>query len=555
MKKSLLLILFSLGLLNHSYSQTLGLLSNTEDSYQGYTLWSPDTYPFTYLIDNCGEVVHQWEMNNKNRLIAYLTEEGNLVRSCEPEIADFGGGGAAGAIEILSWEGDVLWNYQISDNIERSHHDIEILPNGNILAIVWTKVFTEELNFNGMNPDYYDTEIWIDRIIEIEPVGSNEGNIVWEWNPMDHLIQDYDSSKENFGVISEHPEKININHLDATELEDWMHTNSVDYNEQRDEIMLSVHDFNEIWIIDHNTTTEEAAGEAGDLLYRWGNPEAYDQGTEEDRMLFLQHDARWIDPGVPGAGRITVYNNGLERTPTYSEVMMINAPFDNDGNYLLEDGTFGPDTFNWVYGSEDNIDFFSARISGASRLPNGNYLICEGMEGRFFEVTVDGEVVWEYINPVGSFGPLEQDGPFIGGSVFRVARYSFDYPAFEGKDLTPQGPLELNPYDYQCVIWGQEDTTDTTDTTDTIVDNIHEVIRKFHRLAPNPSNGHFNILSNDWMDGSYEVQIHSLTGVLIERLKTRSSSIYLDIESGTYVLSLINQKGLIELNQLIIIEK
>ena len=87
-----------------------------------------------------------------------------------------------------------------------------------------------------------------------------------------------------------------------------MHTNAVAYNAELDQIMLSIHAFSEVWIIDHGTTTEEAAshsggkrGKGGDLLYRWGNPRAYRTGTNVDQRLFAQHNAHWIPEGLPGA--------------------------------------------------------------------------------------------------------------------------------------------------------------------------------------------------------------------------------------------------------------
>ena len=79
------------------------------------------------------------------------------------------------------------------------------------------------------------------------------------------------------------------------------HANGIDYNADLDQIVLSFREVSEFWVIDHNTTTEEAAGPAGDLLYRWGNPEAYDRGKPADRQLFFQHDAKWVPDGTPGA--------------------------------------------------------------------------------------------------------------------------------------------------------------------------------------------------------------------------------------------------------------
>ena len=176
---------------------------------------------------------------------------------------------------------------------------------------------------------------------------------------------------------------------------DFLHTNSIDYNPELDQIVLSVLGYNEIWIIDHSTTTEEAAGSeggcrgrGGDLLYRWGNPAVYNSGTIRDQTLFAQHDARWIPPGLPGAGNILIFNNGRGRPDgDYSSVVEIAPPLDKNGTYKKKKNTaFFPRSPDWEYTTLEKSDFFSSHISGAQRLPNGNTLICSGEKGRFFEV-------------------------------------------------------------------------------------------------------------------------------------------------------------------------
>ncbi|MFB3056906.1 MAG: T9SS type A sorting domain-containing protein, partial [Ignavibacteriaceae bacterium] len=258
-------------------------------------------------------------------------------------------------------------------------------------------------------------------------------------------------------VVSEYPELININFVSSFPNSlgaDWNHINAVDYNEDLDQIILSVHHFGEIWIIDHSTTTEEAAGHfggnsgmGGDLLYRWGNPQTYDRGDVTDQMLFGQHDSHWIESGLPGEGNILIFNNGRNRPGgDYSTVDEIVPPVDQNGNYLLEPGTtYGPDQLLWTYVDPVPSDFYSPNVSGSQRQPNGNTLICSGTWGRFFEVTNEGELVWLYVNPVIATGPMFYEDPIPSTQnwAFRVYRYAADYPGFEGRDLTPGDPIEL----------------------------------------------------------------------------------------------------------------
>ena len=222
--------------------------------------------------------------------------------------------------------------------------------------------------------------------------------------------------------------------------------------------MLCVRAFNEFWVIDHSTTTAQAAGHSGgrsgkggDLLYRWGNPATYRAGSKDDQTLFRQHDARWIDDGNPGAGNIMIFNNGGGRPGgDFSSVDEITPPLQANGTYQIEPGkAFGPRTTVWSYSAENKSDFYSSFISGAERLPNGNTLVCAGAQGEFFEVTPTKKVVWKYLNPHVSPGPGAPPGggagPGGGGGpsphiVFRVKRYAPDYKAFVGKGLKLGAP-------------------------------------------------------------------------------------------------------------------
>jgi len=292
---------------------------------------------------------------------------------------------------------------------------MKTLPNGNVLLIAWeTKTRTEAIAA-GRNPTYAPSQgVWTDHLIEVQPTGPTSGTIVWEWHAWDHLIQDYDSSKPNYDSVVDHPELIDVNYAAAGQI-DWMHTNSIDYNKDFDQILISVHNFNEIWVIDHSTTTVEAAGhtggnsgKGGDLLYRWGNPAAYRRGNTNDKKLSFQHDATWIDEGCPGEGNILVFNNGVNRPGglRYSSVDEITPPVNENGEYYLAQGSaYGPMTQTWIYTANPPTSFYAGHISGAWRLPSGNTLITDGETGKVFEVTPALTTVWQYNT---------------GGQVFKV---------------------------------------------------------------------------------------------------------------------------------------
>jgi len=391
-----------------------------------YTLFSPMDSNVTYLIDNNGNIKHSWISEYEPGLSVYMLENGNILRAIH--LGDSGGGavGSGGGIQEMKWDGTIIWDFRYYSSDYIQHHDIEPLPNGNVLLIAKEYKTYSDAIAAGRNPSLLQSDVLSpEYIVEIKPTGPTSGDIVWEWHLWDHLIQDFDASKDNYGVVGIHPELVDINFVTTIQA-DWIHANSVDYNAKLDQIIISSRNFGEFWIIDHSTTTAEAAGHTGgniglggDILYRWGNPQIYRAGDEEDQKLFGQHDAQWIESGCPGEGNILVFNNGIGRPGLdYSSVEEIIPPIEENGSYYLKLGfAYGPDNSVWVFGINDKF-FYSPHISGCQRLINGNTLICSGANGYFFEVTNNKDIVWEYYNYFPN--PYEN-------SVFKIRRYKLPF--------------------------------------------------------------------------------------------------------------------------------
>jgi hypothetical protein len=436
----------------------VGLSLNDPRAFQGYTLFAPLTSKTTYLIDMQGRIVQTWEANGTPASGVVLLENGHLLRggALGGEERAFGGGpGAGGRVQEFAWAGPLVWDFKLYNEKQLPHHDLTQLPNGNVLMIVWDKKTAKEAVAAGRQPEAQgDKHLLPDSVIEVQPTGKTTGKIVWKWHLWDHLIQDHDSSKSNYGDVAAHPELVDINYGEGLIAQmmktkagqdklrslgylggspaakksqrvnsDWTHVNSVAYSAELDQIMLSTPAFSEIWIIDHCTTTAEAAGHSGgrcgkggDLLYRWGNPRAYRAGTAADQKLFSQHNAHWIPKGLPGAGHVLVFNNGGRRPGgDYSSVDELVLPVEESGRYFRKAGAaFGPDQPVWSYSAPRKADFYSFFISGAQRLPNGNTLICAGALGTFFEVTPEKEIVWKYKNPVKGGTGIGPGGGFPG---------------------------------------------------------------------------------------------------------------------------------------------
>ena len=422
------------------------------------------------MVDNCGQLINSWDRGTRPGLAAYFLENGLMMRTYKAELeGPFTSASNAGGLELVDWDNNTIWHYEWNTTTELSHHDAVFMPNGNILLLTWELVYTDELVEMGRDPNEIAVEgfMWSEKIVEIEPVGSNDINVVWQWEIKDHYIQDFDASKQNYGVVSDHPELFNINlpelnSSNSNATRDWNHFNAIDYNESLDQILISVRNSDEIWIIDHSTTTAEAAshegglyGKGGDILYRWGNGSAYERAEVNAQKLFGQHGVHWIRDGLTDAGKIMIYNNGNGRPgPDYSTVEILIPPQDANGGYITSDSNpFGPEEPEWIYGDESGENFYSAYLSNAQRLVNGNTLVNAGSPGRIFEIDPDRNTVWQYEIPLFGDSPATQRGNINNNSNFRAYKYPSDYLGFEGLDLTPGATIENGENPISCEIF------------------------------------------------------------------------------------------------------
>ncbi|MEO0724894.1 MAG: aryl-sulfate sulfotransferase [Bacteroidota bacterium] len=451
-------------------TQTVGTLQNDASSLQGYTFFSPFSGTKAWIVDNCGQLINSWDRGTRPGLSAYFLENGLMLRTYKADLeGPFTSASNAGGIELVDWDNNTVWQYEWNTPTALSHHDAVFMPNGNILLLTWELVYTDELIELGRDPDEIAIEgfMWSEKIVEIEPVGSDDINVIWQWEIKDHYIQDFDDSKQNYGVIADHPELFNINLPDlnssnSNATRDWNHFNSIDYNESLDQILISVRNSDEIWIIDHSTTTAEAAshegglyGRGGDLLYRWGNASAYERGAVNEQKLFGQHGAHWIRDGLTDAGKIMFFNNGNGRPgPDFSTAEILIPPQDANGGYIISGpNPFGPEEPEWVYGDQAGEDYYSPFLSNAQRLVNGNTLINSGSPGRIFEIDPDRNTVWQYEIPLFGDAPATQGGNINNNANFRAYKYPSDYPGFEGVDLTPGATIENGENPLGCEIF------------------------------------------------------------------------------------------------------
>ena len=431
-----------------------GVTFSAENADTGLTLFTPLKSKNTYLVNDKGETVHVWPSEFTPGNSAYLLEDGSVLR-CAKDGGDspFTGGGEGGRIQRIGWDGELLWDYAMADGDWRHHHDIQPMPNGHVLAIVWEGVGQKDAMRRGRDRDQVaEAGLWPDAIIELAPKGLTDAEVVWEWHAWDHLVQDRNEEFPHFGAPKDHPGRIDVNFdvtvrpKTAAELEkeaeveerlrglgyagdeeesddkdsdrapssDWMHTNGIDYHPSLDLIAISVRSASEVWIIDHSTTSAEARtskgglrGHGGDLLYRFGHPGRY--GGSGDQQLFNQHDARFVD--VEGALHMTVFNNGSGRAGgDRSSVDEYRLPFSAESGFeMSESGLPAVATLEWTWNGGET-EYYNGHISGAQRLANGSTLMCLGEDGRTLEISREGEILWDWLQPVGNDEPGREAG-------------------------------------------------------------------------------------------------------------------------------------------------
>ncbi|HFC00407.1 MAG TPA: T9SS type A sorting domain-containing protein, partial [Phaeodactylibacter sp.] len=224
----------------------------------------------------------------------------------------------------------------------------------------------------------------------------------------------------------------------------------------------------------------------------------------------------------PYYGKIAVFNNRVGSD--FSTANVISQPWDMyAGEYTLDGDFWGPTDFDITITHPTPQKMYSNIMSSIQFLPNGNRLLCVGRWGYIFEMTPDDEIVWEYITPIAGATPATQgDTLQINQNLtFEIKRYPTDYAAFTGKDLTPQGYLELNPNTEFCEVLA-----------------THQPSKYQLKVYPNPAN---DLLVIEWEKGGKEVvfQIYDIMGRKIEDMTATGGRKYLDIshwENGIYLV-------------------
>lgn len=359
-----------------------------------YTIYCGQNQTSTVIIDTAGTTYKTWTFGSskKNGYSCYMLENDTLLRSYIYTSNSFSGGGITGALQKVLWDGTVVWDYPYSTSTYCMHHDICPMPNGNVLVISYDKKTSTQATQAGSSSAI---EIWAEKIVELKPTGATTAEVVWEWKVWDHLCQTHSSAKDNYvSSILANPQLININYNTA---KDWMHMNGIDYNEELDQIVVSSHNLNEFYVIDHSTTTAEAASHAGgnstkggDILYRWGNPTAY--GATGTTNFDVIHDAHWTPSDYAPCPNCIGAMNNEGGTSGKAAIDIVDAPEDGYNYTHTANQAYGPT----AYTSRYNTNQSSMGQGNSEQFPNGNMMICNpsGMSSTIWEINSSGTTLW-----------------------------------------------------------------------------------------------------------------------------------------------------------------
>lgn len=371
--------------------------------FDGYILAGGFGAGRTVLLDQNNDTIYKWDhaalANLKNGYSSYLLNDGTLLRSAVTNNTEISANAqpTQGVINAIDPQGALIWTYELANLKTMLHHDFKMLPNGNVLVVAFEEtskaeavakgidstLFTPVIIRNGTKRDTTYSPVQTERILEVklDVTGGTNHQIVWEWNILDHIVPKNQAAA--------HPEKFSGG-LGPFWAGQWVHLNGIDYYPDKDLIAFTSRIFSEVYILDHSTTTAQAAtgtggkfNKGGDLLFRWGHAENY--GVEaEGKEIYTLHCPTWIPKGYANEGDIMFFhNNAVGSTYGFnkignSEVVEITPPVDAAGNFIRAEGkSFGPLAPTWIYAPSVTDSIYSMSMSTAIRMKNGNTIVHE----------------------------------------------------------------------------------------------------------------------------------------------------------------------------------
>ncbi len=379
-------------------------------AYNGYILFAAADQR-TYLIDMDGNVVKRWSRTGFPSLALTPREAGGrrghllvqLDKVPKPDdLASHSNGLSNMTIGEVDWNDHVVWHWGGASSPgggAHQNHDIRRLPEGDTLT------FSSQVRHI---PGYTAPRVIDGMIEEIDP----RGHVVWTWIASRHI--------DGFGFTPSE-----LRRLEASKDPDSLHINTVvplgpnrwfDAGDERfapDNILVNSRNANVAVIIDKSS---------GKIVWRLGPHYPQHKVLTKRKIprpvdqLIGEHDVHMIPKGLPGAGNLLIFDNegSAGYPPANKGVFSVSRVIEVNPQTK---------TIVWQYTADMSGQiawmFYSAFIGSARRLPNGNTLIDEGQDGRIFQITPKGEIVWEYISPY--------FGNDVTNAVYRAQPVDYDW--------------------------------------------------------------------------------------------------------------------------------
>ena len=313
-------------------------------------------------------------------------------------------------IAELDWDGRPAWQFgpKAPGGLARQHHDWARLSDGNTLVLA--KLTHDAPGFKRPVLD--------DVVYEVDPAGA----IAWRWVAAEHL-DELGFTPAQLALIhdADSADYLHVNNLKPVGPNHWFDAGDTRF--APDNLIFCSRNANVIAIIDRKS---------GHIAWTLGpNYPAIPRGAAARHVprpvdqISGQHDAQIIPRGLPGAGNLLVFDNQGEAGYPPVELQT------TGGSRVLEIDPVSKQVV-WQYTAEDSGQpswaFRSTHISAARRLPNGNTFIDEGQSGRLFQVTRDGDIVWEYVNPFPRVGKDPASGKATSNrQLYRAQPVPFDW--------------------------------------------------------------------------------------------------------------------------------
>jgi hypothetical protein len=391
-------------------------------AYNGYTVLSPLGTQAALVIDMNGNIVKRWDgFDTSSGGPARVLPGGQIVGPV---------GARRGHLESLElvqrdFDGNIVWRF--AHNVEiatgdgktawalRQHHDWQrtdfpagyYSPGTEPQATGATTLILTHVD-HALPAVAGDALLQDDRLIEV----SWDGKVLWEWTAGEHIDEfGFDAAARAAIKAAPHP--------NAPVGYDWLHMNAAAYvgpnrwydaGDRRfapDNVIISSREASLIAIVARD----------GSIVWQIGPDYRASKELRAIGQIIGQHNAHIIPKGLPGAGDLLVFDNGGASGYGYTN------PIAPDGKNALVRASsrvleIDPVALELVWSYQAPGQFYAANISGAQRLPNGNTLITEGPDGRLFEVTKSGDIVWEFVNPLAA-------GPRASNAVYRAYRLPY----------------------------------------------------------------------------------------------------------------------------------